>query len=492
MFALAARLCDPWEGYAPTPPLTRFHSSDARHRYLRAASQAGKTMGCAREAWMYAGDCHPFRVVPRKAKFGLIAVGSLEGTPLLGVLKALWETRPEHLIDWELTKWTGPTHLPPNGMFYMKNGSSFKIVSSRGGSTGAASVQADWVWIDEPPKKDKFGELVARVTQTDGHIWLSFTPLDSEQDLTWLKLYLEGDPERGKLPEAPGWEGTVMALSVESCPWMRQDAVDAVWANTPLWIAEQRLKGGWDSPPVDAYFQLDANVHDISVPFDTQGLRVGAWRPFASADHGELAGHQHVVFNLMRKCAPEVGPVFAQVATVGEYVSTSRSSFEEDAAGIKGELFKLARNVGGYLDGDFGYLAQPGAWTWTGDVNTAGKGMAGVTANEALAMALGLRRDIFTLPDKSAGSVANGLVLLKSAIDKRPSQVRIASGSTGNLSAHALWKAVTRHKGKADDTKHALDAWRYGICPFLEDGALAVRQLPEPPRRTAFATPLRG
>lgn len=197
---MGGKLEHPWKGYVPTPVLARFHRSCVRHRYIRAASQAGKTMGCAREAWMYAGDCHPFRKVPRKSGLGIIAVGALEGTPLKGVLMALWNTRPEHLIDWDRTNWLGPHHTPTGMSIYMKNGSVIKFVSSRGGSTGVASVPADWVWIDEPPKKDRFAELYARVTQTDGHIWLSFTALDSEQDLRWLQLYLEGDEEKGIPP----------------------------------------------------------------------------------------------------------------------------------------------------------------------------------------------------------------------------------------------------------------------------------------------------
>lgn len=479
--ALAEQLSHPWYGYAPTPVVHAFHRSQSTLRYIVAASQSGKTVGCAREAWMYACDCHPYRIVPRVSGMGVVAVGSVEGTASVGVLTALWNTRPAHEVDWERTKWDGPTHWPPNGMIHLRNGNVVKIVSSRGGSTGAASIQADWVWVDEPPKRDKFSELMARVTQTDGHVWLSFTPYDSEQDLTWLRLYLEGDPERGLLPESPGWERFCMELSVENCPWMTEEQVARVWAQTPPWVADQRLRGSWDTPPVGAYFVLDQRAHDLDVPF--VGGTVGPWVNVASADHGELAGHQHVVFMQVRKVVGR--PVRAELRVVGEYVSTGRTSVEDDARGVEEQLRRVARGL------DDAVLAVPSAWRWVGDVNSAGKGLAGISVNEALAEALGMRRDAFDVPDKGAGSVDRGLVLLRAALDARPSPIRIASGSTGVLGAPVLWRALSRHRRKNDHTKHAVDALRYGATPYLDPGSAEVRRLPDPARPRAFA-PLIG
>lgn len=480
--ALADELAHPWLGYAASPVGESFHRSQAENRYIIAASQSGKTMTCAREAWMYAGDQHPFREVVKVSGLGIIAVGSLEGTASIGALTALWKTRPDHLIDWTRTTWSGPTHWPPGGMIYMRNGNIIKIISSRGGSTGAASVQADWVWIDEPAKKDKFSELLARVTQTNGHVWLSFTPLDSEQDLTWLRHYLEGDADKGIPAEAPGWARFNMELSVENCPWMSQEQVDRIWQQTPAWIADQRLKGSWDTPPVNAYFKLDINEHDIDMPYP-DGLRCGAWVNIATGDHGELAGHEHFVFLQVRKVVPATGQVFAQLRVLGEYVSAGRTSIDEDAEGIKAALSTIARDYGQAS------LAIPSMWRWKGDINTAGKGMAGVTVNEALAMALGMRRDVFELPDKSAGSVDNGSVLIRAALDQRPSPIRIATGAR-KFGAPQLWRSLSHHKGKNDHTKHAIDALRYGAAPYLEPGSWAIQQLPNPERTRAFAAPL--
>ena len=476
---VAAELEHPWRGYAASPVGLAFHQSEAPNRYIIAASQSGKTMTGAREAWMYAGDCHPFRVTPKVSGMGLIAAGSLEGTASIGVPTALWKTRPDHLIDWNKTKWEGPTHWPTGGLIYMKNGQYIKIITSRGGSTGAASVQADWVWIDEPPKKDKFSELVARVTQTNGHIWLTFTPLDSEQDLTWLRLYLEGDAEKGIPPESPGWNRFNMELNVTNCPWMDQKQVDRIWAQTPKWIADQRLKGSWDTPPVNAYFQLDMRVHDIDIPFPDD-LRCGPWVNWSTGDHGELAGHEHFVFFQVRKVVPASGPVFAQVRVLGEYVSSARTSIEEDAVGIKRALAAIADT---YRQAS---LTMPTSWRWTADINTAGKGLAGVTVNEALAVALGMRKDTFELPDKGAGSVETGAILIRAALDTRPCPIRIATGARGT-GAPQLWRSVSHYRGKNDASKHAVDALRYGVTPFLEPGSLAVRQLPDPERARAFA-----
>jgi phage terminase large subunit-like protein len=484
----AERLQDPWLGYVASPVLEAFHRSCALNRYLRAASQAGKTMGCAREAWMYATQTHPFRVTPRKSGLGLIAVGSKEGTASIGVTTALWNTRPPHLIDWDLTHWTGPTHWPAGGLIHLTNGCVIRILTSRGGSTGAASVQADWIWIDEPPKMDKFSELMARVTSTGGAVWLSFTPYDSEQDLTWLKLYLEGEPDRGRPPESPGWERFIMELNTINCPWMSLGSVAQIWSQTPGWIADQRLRGAWDTPPPNAYFRLDPGVHDKSVPLDIEGLQVGAWFYVASGDHGELAGHEHFVFFRVRKVRDAARRLRVQVQILTEYASVTRSNVADDARGIQAALGRLATQEGDPS------LAVPAAWKWSADINSAGKLAAGVSVNEALSVALGMRADKIERPDKSAGSVERGLVTLKTALDSFPCDFRLASGSTGleGVGAPKTWIAMARHKGKDDATKHAMDAIRYGVCPYLDLSSHEVDLLPEPLKPRAFAAPLIG
>lgn len=484
----AARLRDPWLGYAPSPVLERFHRSCAINRYLRAASQAGKTMGCAREAWMYSTQTHPFRPTPIKAGLGLIAVGSLEGTASIGVLTALWNTRPESMIDWGKTHWTGPTHWPPGGMIHLRNGTAIKLATSRGGSTGAASVQADWLWIDEPPKRDKFSEFLARVTSTGGAVWLSFTPYDSEQDLSWLRLYLEGDESKGIPPESPGWDPFVMELNTKNCPWMSPENVMRIWSQTPSWVADQRLKGAWDTPPPDAYFRLDPRVHDVCIPLESAGGREGPWVYVAAGDHGELAGHEHFVFFRARKVRATDRRLRVQVQVLTEYASIDRSNVQDDAAGILGAIGRLANH-----EGDPN-LAIPAFWKWSADINSAGKLAAGVSVNEALSVALGMSPDRIQRPDKTAGSVERGLVALRGALDSRPCDFRIANGSTGpsGVGAPKTWAAMSRHRGREDNTKHAIDALRYGVCPYLDLSSHEVDQLPEPSRPRPFAAPLMG
>lgn len=497
----AALFGHPWLGYAPSPITAQFHQAQERNRYIIAASQVGKTLACARETWMYAGDCHPWREVPRKARFGLIAVGSLEGTAYDGVNRALYNTRPDHLIDWDRTTWNGKNFV--GNYIVMRNGTIIRLVSSRGGSTGAASVTADFVWIDEPPKRDKFSELLARVTQTGGHVWLSFTPYDSEQaDLDWLRNYLEGDPEKGTPPESPGWGRFNLELSVANCPWMVEDDVAAIYAQTPLWVADQRLKGAWETPPVDGYFVLNQDEHDgYRNPYDFDAATCGAWHWRASVDHGELAAHQAAIFFGVRKVRrprPTPGglpalpplpgmlhPVSVEVLIVGEYVSTQRTTFEQDATGIRAVLDRVARGTA------VPQLAEPAAWSWVGDINSAGKGMAGVSANEALALALGIRRDAFETPDKSPGSVADGLLRVKTAVDTRPCPLRIAHGGDERLSCPLLWRAMRAHNGKADATKHLVDTLRYGVVPFLAMEPTFLRRLAEPTGALPFAPPRR-
>lgn len=476
---LLAELEHPWRGYRATPVLDQFHRSQSRLRFIIAASQVGKTMGAARELWMNAGCCHPYRKTPPPGGLWLVACASYAGTAYEGLNKALYNTRPDHLIDWKRTSWTGRYWI--NNMIWLKNGSQIKIVTSRGGSTGGSSVAAAGIWIDEPPRQDKMSELVARTTSTTGPIWFTFTAFDSEQDLSWLQLYLEGDPDRGIPPESPGWEKFTLALSAVNCPWMTPEQVKAVEDQTPDYIKAQRLRGAWESPPVNSYFRLDPRVHDTDKNPYPADEGAGAWLHVFSGDHGELVGHQAGVLLRIRRRRPTPDdPSIVQVEALDETVNLTRSSFTDDAADIKAAMGRVGQKL------KRSELAEPGAWIFYGDVNSAGKGLAGVTANEALAAALGTRV-VFRTPDKSAGSVDRGETTLRVALDRPLPSLRLSLSACPRL-----WRALRMHVKAKDDWQHFIDALRYGVMPYLEDNGSGFRELPLPARKAAFATPLRG
>lgn len=274
-----------------------------------------------------------------------------------------------------------------------------------------------------------------------------------------------------------------MELSVANCPWMTQPQVDEVWAGTPKWIAAQRLRGEWSSPPTDGYFTLDASIHGDNEEWEGDE-RHGVWIGLAMADHGELAKHEHVIFAMVRKAVRKDKTAYAQVRIVGEYVSESRTSIDQDAAGIRIQLGEVATLL------EDPKWSNPNAWSWVGDINSAGKSGGGLTVNQALAAALGMRADKIVKPNKSPGSVDEGLIRLAQALVEDPCPIRVRSVQSGQskASAPALWYAMCHHKGKEDATKHAIDALRYGVVPYLNTSSAAFRGLPGPAAPPAFNT----
>ena len=469
VLALARALQDPWTGYVPTPAMLEFHRSQAKNRALIAASQIGKTYALAREVWWTLTGTHPYRQTTRVSGIGVLSVGSLRGLSFVAVMKALHDTMPAHLIDWDRTAWNGVSFTGPRVV--MKDGAHLEVISSRGGSTGAAGAPADVVAVDEPPKPNRWSDLVARVTRTGGPIILACTPYDSEQDLTWLQQYLEGDPDTGAPAEAPGWDVRHVPLSVQSCPWMTQAQVDDVVANAPAYTAGQRLRGEWTTVRSDGTFVVD-KTHDPLLSPLPEGRSYGPWVGFAGVDHGELAGHQAAVLSLARQVLGEG----VQVWTCGEHVSRTRSSFAEDAVQIRKEIARIAHETG------LPHLNDPGAWNWWGDLNSAGKGLAGISANDALCDALGMRRGRILKANKGPGSVEHGLVVLRGVLDRRPCPWRLSG-------CPALTRALRMHPGA--DGEHLIDALRYGLVPLLQGDTAVTRLLPAARPPAEMAPPVR-
>lgn len=409
-----------------SPKQRDFALSQSRRHLLRAGNRCGKTAAGATRAWMHVMEPHRRLLVLAADHTSKVAV----------VGRELADQAPRGMLkNSDYNKVRGWK----NNIIQLRNGSEIIFRSGESASMAVAGIEASGAWCDEPPDEVLYGEVSSRVAVSRGPIWLTMTPIG--RPVEHIKVRVHGDPDKGIEPSEE-WEETVIHLSSEDCPWRDPTSIEAQIASYMPWEVPQRVHGAWEGASIDRlFFAFDPTKHIItSVPR-------AAWTLAIAMDHGELAGRQIAIllaYNRMNK----------SVIILNEYVSTHRTTIEEDAEGIRSML------------GEHGF--DPSQIDhWWGDINSAGKG-DGRSINQRMGDCLGVR---INPPDKSAGSIMAGVHAINTGL------------RGGHLSVHRrcknALKALNYWNGKNDDLKHAADALRYGLVPVLTEvlGAAQVQRL---------------
>ena len=424
-----------------------FERDSARLRAIRAGNQVGKTISGAREmAWQATGE-HPYRPVFRTKGESWITVASFEGKPYTTVSMCLHQMLPRDAVDWQKSGWTHENGWR-NRQVVMRDGYVLRFASSRTSSTSAASGAVDALWVDEPATQPIFGELLPRVRTTQGPIWLTFSPWDTQQDLTWLREILDA-------PDTP-WSTHVFAFDAPSVFWMHPDDIATEHRLCPVEQRGARLFGDWDGEVPDAAVGCPMeSVRDIPLK---EGW-VGAGGVFLStaADHGELAGHEVWLIAAYQR---EPGRVRAfggvdrakvQIRILAELTNATATAPQQDVD----ELVQVLAEIG----------LTPADLDWgVGDINTGGKSDAGVRLNQRYTELLRLkgapRRYSIVPATKGAGSVLEGARTVRGYLD------------SGELTVHPrcvrLRRAMQRWQGADDESKHYIDALRYLVAEIAQ------------------------
>lgn len=425
--------------FCPTPGQQEFERSLSRLRALIAANQVGKTIAGAVETWRLSTETHPYRIHHKnKMGEGWICVANW-GKGYESVAKKLYETCPYHLVDWSKTHFESHGHWR-NNRIVMLNGFVIKFVSSKGSSTSGASGSIDWLWIDEPPKRHQMGELLARTSAVNGPIWFTLTPCDSEQDLTWLQHYIEGDPETDTAPHGD-WHVIRITYTPENVPWKSAEEIEEQTSLYPPWEYNQRVLGLWEGITHNrrfASFNEQCVVGSEYLPNNFDEIRIGI-------DHGEGMGKQ---------CIHLIGyqKDFDRYWVIGEYTSSKGDGLREHVEGLLGLLAGWSLTI---YDVDEIY----------GDINSSGLLGGGFKYNvfleKEIAKQLKLRTSpkAITTPNKGRGSVGAG----ESAINHAMKE--------GRFFVHAACKALIHslkhYTGKEQDLKDPVDSTRYAIADIL-------------------------
>lgn len=419
--------------YAATDGQGDFHRDLARLRVLLAANQIGKSYSAAAELWWFITRSHPWRIAENKKNPGprhvLIAVGSW-GSSYNAVCKKIYELCPKHLIDWTQTEYRVNGHWTGNRII-MKDGSVIDFVTSKGGSVSSAGATADALWIDEPPRPDQWGELLQRVSNKHGPVWITCTPIDSQQDLDWFEQEIYGDETRKSL-----WSITRLELCVENAPWKTEEQIEEIKSLTAPWEYDQRILGKFSGVAKDKYMygfepKSVISIEDIPEKYKSFGLGI---------DHGEGAGKEQVIL---------LGEDYSgRIFALDEYYSKGYTTTAQDAIEIR--------------DLVIGWGLSPSQISLIrGDINSSGKDGGGFSINKKLSQELyeyGFKAQV-KIPVKGPGSVNKGLILMNQAL------------LAGNLlvadTCENLIKSMKNWRGKNDKYKDPIDAFRYIAYEYL-------------------------
>lgn len=161
-------------GYKPHEKQVEFHSSPAQTRLFLGGNRSGKTVGgCCEDVWWLLGT-HPYRHTPRPPVYGrAIAVDFMDGV--------------EKILKPEIARWLPPSALK-NGSWTdsydnytrtltLENGSFLEFLSYEQDVEKHAGTSRHFVHFDEEPPQPIYAENLLRLLDTQGHMWLTMTPL---------------------------------------------------------------------------------------------------------------------------------------------------------------------------------------------------------------------------------------------------------------------------------------------------------------------------
>jgi len=423
--AEAVRL-DPlrFERYRTGAGAPLFHADPSREKILRAGNQWGKTRAGAREAlWLMCGD-HPWREVKPPPVRGRVVTYSWAQS--VEVQRRINEICPSFLIEgYDFNDQRG--YVGQKVRF--KNGSVLEVMTASQDTIAHGAASLDFVWVDEPPPRELYSELLARLLVRRGHLFLTMTPIGRPID--WLIEEIE----QGRLSDHR------FDLSPDNCPHLGADQIEGIAAKYLPHERPRRLHGHWKGDATDRYFEsFDDRCISDEQPHGEVGIGLGI-------DHGEGIGKEAAILVAFERDGDHPA-----MWILDEYTNTKRTDPEEDAAGI---LAMLERHNISPREVDIA----------VGDVNSAGKASGGAKVNDlltaAIAAKLGAYRAPFHIraPKKGRGSVSWGCRLMNYAFKR------------GDLTVHPRAKGVINSfkywQGADDDLKHRLDATRYILSSVL-------------------------
>ena len=447
---------NPFFSYDPTRGMLPFHESRSSRRLLRAPNQCGKTIACAYEAFAHLVGRHRWRDITPDD--GLAMIADLDNAyPVIS--EKLREVAPMDLLS-PATKYIEGKGWYTHGARYILAANGRKLIfrGGEGSPMSAESATVGWLWIDEPPKQDRFGGAVSRVAVREGDVFMGFTPV--ARPVGWLRVRVEGDAETGTPPRET-WHQFRPSLTEADCTTIggvviRSDAsIARQVAGYDEWEIAQRVYGEWEGVAIERKlrgFSPACVVADGELPTEYNPeagdeVRIGM-------DHGEGTGKQLVYLEL---CAGR------RVWVMDEWSGPKSAGPRDVAVAIRDMLDRRGLTI-------FHVKRLVGDINSAGFLGGGGKYNAFIERELADLLKLAELPESITVPNKGRGSVDAGEVAISHAM--REGRFFVSERCKRFI---ASAKAYT---GREQDLKDPVDAVRYGCADWLlRHGAATTRPI---------------
>jgi hypothetical protein len=329
------------------------------------------------------------------------------------------------------------------------------------GARRLAGAGVDHVLIDEPPKHEHFRELERRVNRRNGDITLSMTPINTQDDISWLRdKTIEGVIKDLNYPMGPDLytflDGTRRHLvdgTVCDDAWVEKQkaAVSVQWRDIVL-------NGGWSEVFGDGVFvDVFSRSRHVSRP---SALPSGSLALSLGIDHGTKSFTETAVLVAVDESGEE--PV---VWIIGTHESEANSPPDADARGIV-SMLKYRKVSWEDLDAATGDIAHYG-----------GRGTIGRKTNKDLEKELRKtlmmgRTEPFKPPLQTAKSgaganprqsVDRGLRWIWRAL--QTNRIKILD----DIPDSVITSFERYRGGSSDPAGHLMDALRYALRPWIEN-----------------------
>lgn len=417
--------------FKPTPPGWDLLSSTAKRILLRAANRIGKT----RHAAAFLAD----RALRTPGgKFRAIGVSFASTNKIVG--GALADVLPPRMIS------PGCSYLDVRGwkdnLIALVNGATIEIRSSDQHPDAHAGAALDGVWIDEPPPWRILDENTSRLSDYEGWLLLTMTPVN--RPVQYIKKTVEAGVASGV------WQELVFSFNRENAPQFSDEQIAArileCEANPATY--DQRINGAWAGVTVDRFFTgYDPTRHREKL--DARARLVSRW--LIGIDHGTGAARQ--IAYLIGVQTVKGSPRVARAHVFRELANTGNMTADQIAAGIVG----MANGVA--LAGGLDPRALWANTTIYGDTNAEGLGHVG-KFNDRIAEGLKARGFAAPIrpPDKRPGTVSDGETLINA--------LALAGGLSIDPGCALLDDALSHYR-QTEALKDPVDALRYGLYAAL-------------------------
>ena len=449
---------NPLKYWRPTPIQKQVLQDTSKNIVLlRGGNQIGKTMVGCYEVHCRAIGKHPYKKIPQKPVDIWIIVHSWEQSKV--IQQKFWELAPKDELHEETEYISGKGFRGKYPVVKYKNGSIVYFKTTGQGTLGVASGTVDFVWIDEPPPPDLWGELKARTTRTRGQMLLTLTPIGAPVE------YLKEMVSDGIISEHIG-AMTVQNCTPEGCrPMLSQEDIDALEKSYLSLDREARMRGDWtagipEGRIFDAFSEeMISDLEPTDRYYDEKGIEKSKEFQWSiGIDHGHDVASQVAILS----CIDMTDPDDPFIYIVDEYVSGGGGA----AKHARGILQMLRRNG----------LSIADISRWTGDRKHGGtKRGDGKMSNEmpmsGFAHVLGYPPTQLPFKIKTAYKPRWSVLYGCQIIHERMvvGKFQIFPSCEVLIKSLKLWSRKTN--GLLDNLsehKHTIDSMRYGIMPIMD------------------------